>query len=1024
MKKIALLQSFVDEIPNLFCRLEIHGYYVHTSFLLEENIIDEIKRNQYDAFLLDLSGTPIEELRKNHYLSEISGHIPVILIAPYVDYPLLESLGNVHISGCLIPPFSDEQLCSTIELACHNHNILKTNAYDMKNTLFEKERSYAMLLSNLPGMAYRCDNDQEWTMRFVSEGCYKLTGYDSEALLHNRDISYNRLITPENQAHIWKKYQEMLARKETFQDEYTITTAIGEVKWVWEQGKGVYADNGELIAIEGFIADITEKKKVQETLRESESRYRSLFENNHSAMLVIDPEIGSIIDANPAAVSLYGWTREELRSKTIKEINALSPFEVKEEMDRAVKGQRIRFFFKHSLADGSVRDVEVFSSPILMDRKMLLYSIINDITELNRMEQELLLNRFCIDHSVVGIFRIEEPDGRIVSVNDHACQSLGYSREELCSMTVLDIDPTFTPETWIEHRKNVRKLKSGTIETILCKKDGTEFPVEITINDMEHEGKVFYLSFAKDITKRKVAEQALKESEEFFRITLYSIADGVITTDINGNLRQMNHVAEKLTGWNEAEARGKKVEEIFNIFNEDTRQQVEIPVRRVLREGRVMGQANHKLLISKDNREIPIADSGSPIVNEKGEIIGVVLVFRDQSEERKAQRSLRESEARFRQLVENAPEAIFVQANGCFAYVNPAALRLFGVDSASQLIGKPVMERFHPDFRDIVRERIHLINDMHEEVPNIEKIYLRLDGTPFNVEISRVPIIYDGLNGSLVFFRDVTERKRVERALIRAKMVSDEANRSKTEFLANTSHELKTPLNSIIGFSELMLAGELGKISKQQKKYIGTILESGCMLLNIVNKILDISSIDYGRMDLSYTKFNLCDAIQDTCAMMQAAANRKSIKHVVDIDPQINGINADAIKFKEIVYNLVDNSIKFTPYGGIVIITATQNESHVKISVTDNGIGIAKENIERIFDPFYQVDSSTTRRYGGTGLGLALIKQFIKMHGGNIWVESEPGKGSTFTFTIPLDYGEQPIRMLQVSEDQDLDFCS
>lgn len=1016
MKKIAILQSFVDKTPNLFQRLKDNGHSVSIISLHSEDLVFTAKRKEYDVFLLDLSEVPVEEVSNYQNLPEITAHIPVILIASSVDHSLLQALDNISISGCLIPPFSDEQLCSTIELACHNHNILKTKVYDMKNTLLEKERSYAMLLSNLPGMAYRCDNDREWTMRFVSEGCYKLTGYKSEALLQNRDISYNRLITPENRARIWKQYKEVLARKETFQDEYTITTATGEVKWVWEQGKGVYADNGDLIAVEGFIADITEQKNVEEALRESESRYRSLFENNHSVMLVIDPEIGTIIDANPAAVSFYGWTREELRSKNIREINILSPSEIKEEMDRATKAERNYFLFKHLLANGSVRDVEVFSGPILMDRKMLLYSIINDITERNRMEQALLLNQFCIDHSAVGIFRIEEPDGRIVGVNDHACKSLGYSREELCSMTVLDIDPTFTIETWLEHRKNVRQLKSRTIETIHRKKDGTEFPVEVTVNYMEYEGKPFSLSFARDITKRKVAEKALKESEEFFRTTLYSIGDGVITTDINGNLRQMNHVAEKLTGWNEAEAKGKKIEEVFNIVNEDTWQQAEIPVHRVLREGRVVGLANHTLLISKDHREIPIADSGSPIVNEKGEIIGVVLVFRDQTEERAAQRALLESEARFRQLVENAPEAIFVQTNGCFAYINPAALRLFGVDSASQLIGQPVMERFHPYFHDIVRERIHLLNDMREEVPYIEEIYLRLDGTPFNVEVSAVPITYDGLNGSLVFFRDITERKQVERALIRAKMVSDEANRSKTEFLANTSHELKTPLNSIIGFSELMLDGELGNISEQQKKYIGTILESGYLLLHIINRILDISSINYGRMDLSYTKFDLCDAIQDTCTMMRAAADRKSIELIVDIDPQINEINADIIKFKEVVYNLVDNSIKFTPSGGFVVITANHNGSHVKISVADNGIGIAKENIGRIFDPFYQVDSSTTRRYGGTGLGLALINQFVKMHGGNIWVESEPGKGSTFTFTIPIDYEEQQIRILQVSE--------
>ncbi|MFA0823136.1 MAG: PAS domain-containing protein [Methanomethylovorans sp.] len=221
-----------------------------------------------------------------------------------------------------------------------------------------------------------------------------------------------------------------------------------------------------------------------------------------------------------------------------------------------------------------------------------------------------------------------------MSVNDHACESLGYSREELYGMTILDIDPTFTFEKWLEHRQKMRQMKSGTIETIHRRKDGTVFSVDVTITYIEYEGKLFSVSFARNITKRKLAEKALRESEELFRTTLYSIGDGFITTDTNGCLRQMNHVAEKLTGWSEKEAVGKPLEEVFNIINEDTRQQVEIPVRKVLREGQIVGLANHTLLISKDNREIPIADSGSPIVNERGEITGVVLVFRDQTEER------------------------------------------------------------------------------------------------------------------------------------------------------------------------------------------------------------------------------------------------------------------------------------------------------------------------------------------------------------------------------------------------------
>ena len=1001
MKKVLVLQNSVSKPSALLHQLECNGYLPFSSPFPVINTLEQIKAKQYDVVLLNITEGLIRYIGENQVLRVISNILPLIFVTPSIDDSLFGSLDKIHVYGCLVPPFSDEQLCSTIELACYNHALSKKCRTDYEKGELESEINYELLLSNLPGMAYRCDNDRDWTMRFVSEGCYRLTGYEPEAIINSKGLAFNDLITPENRERIWKKWQEALAEKEIFQDEYAITTATGEIKWVWEQGKGIYDDNGNVIAIEGFITDITEKKKVEEELRESESRYHSLFENSHSAMLILDPETGAIIDANPAAVSFYGWAYEELRCKNIAEINALPPSEVKEKLDSATKHQINHFFFNHRLGDGSIRDVEVFSSPIIVKGKTLLYSIINDITERNRIEQELRLNQFFIDQATIGIFRIDE-DGNIINVNSHACESLGYSREELYGMTVLDIDPTFTFEKWLEHRKKMRQMKSGTIETIHRRKDGTVFPVDVTITYIEYEGKLFSVSFARNITKRKLAEKALRESEELFRTTLYSIGDGVITTDTNGCLRQMNHVAEKMTCWSEKEAMGKPLEEVFNIINEDTRQQVEIPVRKVLREGQIVGLANHTLLISKDNREIPIADSGSPIVNERGEITGVVLVFRDQTEERESQKSLLQSEARFRKLVENAPEAIFVQTGGCFTYVNPAALRLFGAESQEQLLGKSTLERIHPDYRDIVRERMHLVNNEQQSVPTIEEVYLRLDGTSFAVELSVMPIAYDGLNGALIFFRDITERKQVEQALLKAKMLSDEANRSKSEFLSNTSHELKTPLNSIIGFSDLLLQGDLGEISKEQKKYIGIINESGYLLLNIINRILEISNVERGHKDLTYTKFNLHDAIHDTCTMMQVMANRKDIELIVDIDVHLSEITADILKFREIISNLVENAIKFTPSEGTVIITAIQDGANVKISVVDTGIGISKENMDRIFDPFFQVDGSTTRRYGGTGLGLALIKKFIVMHGGNICVKSESGKGSTFTFTIPI----------------------
>jgi PAS domain S-box len=631
----------------------------------------------------------------------------------------------------------------------------------LENDLRESERSKSVLLSNLPGIAYRCDLNRDWTMRFISQGCFELTGYQSEDLLDNHKLSFNDLIEPEYRDYLWEKWQRILANGEVFRDEYRIRTASGEIKWVWEQGKGVADEQGNMIALEGFITDITQ---------------------------------------------------------------------------------------------------------------------------------------------------------------------------------------------------------------------------------------------------RKIMEQRVKESEELFRTTLYSIGDGVITTDTAGCLEKMNIIAEELTGWSETEAKGKSLEEVFPIINEDSRKEVEIPVRKVLREGQIVGLANHTLLISRNGNEIPIADSGSPIKNANGDISGVVLVFRDQTEEREAQKALMESEARFRLLVEHAPEAIFVQTDGTFAYLNPEALKLFGAESLDKLKGAPVVEHFHPDSRAQVKERITILNTKKQAVPMVEELCLRMDGSFFVAEVSAVPINYEGKEGALVFFRDITERKRAEEEILKAKMVSDNANRSKAEFLANTSHELKTPLSSIIGFSDMLLDGVSGDLNEQQVRHVKTIYQNGNLLLNLINNILDMSQIEFCEMELKFTKFDIIRTVHDVYSMMFILSERKGVSLELRSDMDYLDVIADRTKIKEILYNLIDNALKFTPKGGSVNINiGLRNENTLQISVVDSGIGILEEDIKRIFDPFYQVDGSSTRKYRGSGLGLAIIKKFVKIHGGSIWVKSIKEEGSEFFFTIPLN---------------------
>jgi len=228
------------------------------------------------------------------------------------------------------------------------------------------------------------------------------------------------------------------------------------------------------------------------------------------------------------------------------------------------------------------------------------------------------------------------------------------------------------------------------------------------------------------------------------------------------------------------------------------------------------------------------------------------------------------------------------------------------------------------------------------------------------------------------------------------------ANRHKSEFLANVSHELRTPLNAIIGFSEVLLEKYFGELNDKQNEYVDDILSSGRHLLSLINDILDLSKVEAGRMELEVTTFHLPDAIDNAMLLVRERASRHGIKLDQAIDERLGDYSGDERKIKQILVNLLTNAVKFTPEGGQVKVEARLGDSAVILSVVDSGIGIAKEDQDAIFEEFRQASGNYAQKREGTGLGLTLTRKFVEMHGGTIWVESEPAKGSTFTFTLPL----------------------
>jgi len=231
------------------------------------------------------------------------------------------------------------------------------------------------------------------------------------------------------------------------------------------------------------------------------------------------------------------------------------------------------------------------------------------------------------------------------------------------------------------------------------------------------------------------------------------------------------------------------------------------------------------------------------------------------------------------------------------------------------------------------------------------------------------------------------------------------ASQHKSEFLANMSHELRTPLNAIIGFSEVLTDRMFGELNEKQDEYLKDIYASGTHLLSLINDILDLSKIEAGRMELELTDFDLPTAIENALMLVRERAGRRSIALHTKIDNQIGQIRADERKVRQVVLNLLSNAIKFTPEGGRINVGAVSKDGSVEISVSDTGIGIAPEDQEKVFEEFRQVGTAA-KKIEGTGLGLTLCRKFVELHGGRIWVKSQEGVGSTFTFTIPVRHGE------------------
>ncbi len=396
-----------------------------------------------------------------------------------------------------------------------------------------------------------------------------------------------------------------------------------------------------------------------------------------------------------------------------------------------------------------------------------------------------------------------------------------------------------------------------------------------------------------------------------------------------------------------------------------------------------------------------------------GELTGFTGLARDVTEQKLMEIALHESEQRYRLLAENALTGICLHQDDKIVYINERAANAFGY-SVSDLVGKPIWEAIPMEDHEMVDRMLASRRKGESSASQYEMRLLTRDGEARWVETLATTIDHGGRPATLSNIMDITDRKREQQELREAKELAEEASRAKSEFLATMSHELRTPLNAIIGFSELLEAQVYGTLNNIQLDHLQEVRSAGNRLLDLVNDVLDLARVESGRMDLDLTDADPTALLRECLNLVATEAGRKSISLHLNPDERLRGIEVrvDEGKLRQVTCNLLANAVKFTPEGGKVRVDASEDHGNFLIRVSDSGIGIKPEDHERVFQAFVQVDSTLARKYKGTGLGLALARKLVELHGGRIWVES-PGKdlGSTFHVTVPLfgPLGGQPL---------------
>ena len=630
-------------------------------------------------------------------------------------------------------------------------------------------------------------------------------------------------------------------------------------------------------------------------------------------------------------------------------------------------------------------------------------------------------------------------DGVLRDVNPAWEQALGYSRAELLDHPYLDLVHPDDHDTTREAIKSLAEGRQGVSFANRClAKDGSYRWIQTNAMPAVAQGQAYLVGFVD--TERTLSQSDQLKAGALQRAIFNSANFSSIATDAKGVIQIFNVGAERMLGYTAAEVMNK-------ITPADISDPQELIVRAkslsaelataitpgfealVFKASRGIEDIYELTYIRKDGSRFPAVVSVTALRDAQDVIIGYLLIGTDntarkvvEEEQKKSDQKLRDQQFYTRSLIESNIDALMTtDPSGIITDVNKQMEALTG-STRDELIGAPFKDCFTDP--DRAEAAIKLVLS-EKSVTDYELTARARDGTQTVVSYNATTF-YDRnrtLQGVFAAARDVTEQKRVELELNEARAVAESASQTKSDFLASMSHEIRTPMNAIMGIADLLAQT---KLSAQQDKYVQIFRRAGDNLLNLINDILDLSKVEASQLELERTSFDLIEQTEIVMEMVAARAQEKGLALSCEIAADVpNNVIGDPTRLRQVIMNLLGNAIKFTASGTVALRVETDDDplspKSLRFSVQDTGIGIPGETLPRVFERFTQADSSTTRRFGGSGLGLTISKRLVELMGGRIWVESIVESGSIFSFAVPLEVQTSATHTAAIAEGASLD---